>query len=202
MLILRHTHLPYVCNCPHTNPSLYHSLGADGSWSTFSISAGSPPQQLQVLVSTEVSSTWVIAPGGCDQSDTANCTKTRGGAYDDTKSSTWNEKDLYGLGDEANLGYTGNEYNGTYGYDTLGIQGKGANVSVDHQVIAAIETPKFYIGNLGLSPYHINFTSSADSSPSLLTSLKNQNLIPSLSYGYTAGASYRKFVLSFETCQN
>lgn len=107
-------------------------------------------------------------------------------------SSTWSLKDLYGLGYESNLGYQGTEYNGTYGYDTLGIQGKGANVSVDHQVIAAIENKKFFVGNLGLSPYQINFTSSTDSSPSLLASLKNKNLIPGLSYGYTAGASYRK----------
>ena len=102
---------------------------------------------------------------------------------------------LYGLGDESNLGYQGNEYNGTYGFDTLAIQGKDANVSMDHQVIAAIEVEKFYVGNLGLSANPINFTTSAgasDSSPSLLQSLKNQNRIPSLSYGYTAGASYRK----------
>ena len=121
-----------------------------------------------------------------------NCTKTRGNTYDDTKSTSWNSKGLFQLGFEVNLGYQGNEYNGTFGYDTLGIQSKGANVSVDHQVVAAIENKGFYLGNLGLSPYNINFTSGADSSPSLLTSLKSQNLIPSLSYGYTAGASYRK----------
>lgn len=172
------------------------SLGVDGAWSTFLISAGTPPQQLQVLASTEVSSTWIVAPNGCDEGDTANCTTARGGVYDGTKSSSWNKNGLYGLGDESNLGYQGNDYIGTFGYDTLGIQGKGANVSVDHQVIAAIETKGFYVGNLGLSQNAINFTTNpgTDSSPSLLTSLKNQNLIPSLSYGYTAGASYRKAV--------
>lgn len=119
----------------------------------------------------------------------ANCTEARGGVYDGTKSSSWNRKDLYGVGDESNLGYKGD---GTYGYDMIEIQAKGANVSINHQVIAAIEAKNFYVGNLGLSPYPINFTSSEDSSPSLLASLKNQNLIPSLSYGYTAGASYGK----------
>lgn len=84
--------------------------------------------------------------------------------------------------------------NGTYGYDTLALAGSSgaANISVDHQVIAAIITDDFFVGNLGLSNQAINMTSSADSSPSFLTSLKNQNLIPTLSYGYTAGASYRK----------
>ncbi|KAL6717385.1 hypothetical protein ACLMJK_005300 [Lecanora helva] len=166
-------------------------LGNDGAWSTFLIGVGSPPQQLQVLAATEVASTWAVAPAGCDQGDAANCTDARGGAFDDTKSSSWNRKDLYALGDESALGYSSTDLNGTYGYDNLEIQGKGTNVSVNHQVIAAIETKTFFVGNLGLSPHPINF-SSADSSPSLLTSLKNENSIPSLSYGYTAGASYRE----------
>lgn len=158
------------------------------------ISAGTPPQQLQVLPSTEVASTWVVAPEGCNTGDAANCTEVRGGIYDDTKSSSWNVNDIYQLGAENNLGstYSGNEENGTYGYDTLSIHGKGANVSVNHQVIAAIETKTYFVGNLGLSPQPINFTDSSDPSPSLLQSLKNENLIPSLSYGYTAGASYRR----------
>ena len=140
-----------------------------------------------------------MAPDGCTQSDAVNCTAARGGVYDYTKSSTWNIKHLYGLGVESNLGtrYSGNGVSGTYGYDTLGIQGKGANASVNHQVIASILTDTYYVGNLGLSPYPIKFPISGaaapDTSPSLLNSLKNENLIPSLSYGYTAGASYRQY---------
>ena len=177
-----------------TNQLRFRSLGVDGAWSTFLITAGTPPQQLQVVASTEVASTWVVAPEGCGPNNAANCTQARGGEYDNTKSSTWNVKDMFQLGAESNLGYTGNAVNGSYGYDTVGLPGKpgAANISVNHQVIAGITTEAFYIGSLGLSNQPINFTDSTDSSPSLLTSLKNQNLIPSLSYGYTAGASYRK----------
>lgn len=172
-----------------------YSLGDDGAWSTFLISAGSPPQQLEVLASTQVASTWVVAPDGCGTNDASNCTESRGGEYDDTKSSTWNAKGIFLLGEEIDLGYTGpnNIVNGSYGYDTLALQRQGAaSIPVDHQVLAAIITEDFYVGSLGLSNQPIN-VSSTDSSPSLLSSLKTQNLIPSVSYGYTAGASYRKY---------
>lgn len=171
--------------------------GDDGPWSSFLISVGNPPQQLQVLVSTEVSSTWVIAPQACGSAYPANCTGARGGAYDSTKSSTWNVNALYSLGEETNLGdpYNDNTQIGNFGYDTIGVPGQSgaANVSLDNQVIAAIETNTYYLGNLGLSAQNITFNpDSSDTSPSFLGSLKNENLIPSLSFGYTAGASYRQ----------
>lgn len=151
---------------------------------------GTPPQQLQVLASTQEASTWVVAPDGCSQEDAANCTAARGGDYDYTKSSSWNLNALFQLG-ESNLGYGTNDVNGTFGYDTLEILGKGANAPIKHQVIASIETIDFFVGSLGLSAQPVTYPSGSDSSPSLLSSLKNENLIPSLSYGYTAGASYR-----------
>ena len=179
------------------NVSSWHSVGDDGPWSSFLIDVGSPPQQVQVLVSTEVSSTWVVAPGGCGPSYPANCTGARGGAYDSTKSSTWNANALYTLNAETNLGnpYSASNQVGSYGYDTIMVPGQGevANVSVDHQVIAAIATNTYYLGNLGLSSQNITFTADGgNTSPSFLGSLRNENLIPSLSFGYTAGASYRK----------
>ena len=85
--------------------------------------------------------------------------------------------------------------NGTYGFDTLGISevSGAATVPVNQQVIADIITKRFYVGTLGLNAAPINFSTSdpTDSALSLLTSLKNQNSVPSRSFGYTAGASYR-----------
>lgn len=148
-------------------------------------------------MSTEVSSTWVIAPQACGSAYPANCTGARGGAYDSSKSSTWNVNALYSLGEETNLGnpYSDNSQIGDFGYDTIAVTGQAgvANVSLDHQVIAAIDTNTYYLGNLGLSAQNITFNpDSSDTSPSFLGSLRNENLIPSLSFGYTAGASYRK----------
>ncbi|KAL9127673.1 MAG: hypothetical protein Q9217_003500 [Psora testacea] len=168
-------------------------LGNDGAWSTLSINVGNPPQALQVLASTQQPATWAVAPAGCQSSDASNCTEARGGAFDATKSSTWFKKEVYQLNEAVNLGYGGDAVNGTYGFDTLELRGtSGAtNVSVEHQVVAGITTNKFYLGSLGLAPQVINFSSPADSSPSFLGSLKDKGMIPSLSFGYTAGASYR-----------
>ena len=112
--------------------------------------------------------------------------------FDTTKSSSWTYKNMYQLNAEVNLGYEGNNINGTYGFDTLGIVGAApvANVSVENQVVADMITESFYLGNLGLNAAPITFSLN-DSAPSLLTSLKGQNSIPSLSFGYTAGAFYK-----------
>jgi hypothetical protein len=90
---------------------------------------------------------------------------------------------------------TGNAY---YGFDTLTLGLPGADLpSLDNQIIAGIATNNYWLGYLGLSPIPFNFssqndaTSMRDPQPSFLSSLKNQSLIPSLSWGYTAGASYR-----------
>ena len=87
---------------------------------------------------------------------------------------------------------TSNSDNGEFGYDQLSIRTEqGGNVTLDQQVIAGVATKDFFVGSLGLSQLPINFTQPIDSRPSLISHLKNQSLIPSLSYGFTAGASYR-----------
>ncbi|KAL9098078.1 MAG: hypothetical protein Q9163_006192 [Psora crenata] len=170
------------------------SLGNDGAWSTFSIHVGNPPQPLQVIASTEQAATWAVAPAGCATSNASNCTDARGGAFDATKSSSWFRKDIFRLDEATNLGYDSPDINGTYGFDTLGVQGMSgaANISAEHQVLAGIITDKFYLGSLGLAPQAINFSESGDTSPSFLSSLKSNGTIPSLAYGYTAGASYKQ----------
>ncbi|MCJ1385623.1 hypothetical protein MMC17_008746 [Xylographa soralifera] len=81
---------------------------------------------------------------------------------------------------------------GDYGYDTVGLEIVGNTpVFLDNQVVVAVDTHKdFWLGYIGLAPRTPQFSNS--SQPSFLKSLKNQNSIPSLSYGYTAGAFYRE----------
>lgn len=43
--------------------------GDDGTWSAVSIRVGTPPQWVDVMVSTLSSEIWVIGPGGCDNSE-------------------------------------------------------------------------------------------------------------------------------------
>jgi len=152
-----------------------------------------PPQKLQVLASTEAPETLLVLPAGClAAGDSSNCTEARGGVYNNTKSSGWVSKNIYTLQIEGNLGLTANSDNGQFGYDRFSLStGQGGNVTLDQQILAGIATKDYFLGTLGLSQTAVNFTDPFDSRPSLITNLKDQSLIPSSSYGYTAGAFYR-----------
>lgn len=177
--------------------SLPFSLGADGDWSTFFIRVGNPRQTLQVLASTQVPEMWLVDPQGCNDKDPSNCTEARGGIYQRAESSTSQGSsggyDNVPLQAESNLGMTKNSDVGSYGFDAveLGRPGDG-NISLSTaQVIATVATKDFLLGNLGLSARRVS-TLESGKPPGLLTSLNDRNYIPSLSYGYTAGAAYRK----------
>ena len=171
--------------------------GNDGPWSSFVIRVGTPAQVLKVLASTTVPETWIVDKRGCTKSDPSNCPDSRGNVFNLNTSSTWQNQDFYALGVELNLPYTSNFDDGDYGFDTLGLGypgGSDNDTTLEHQVIATIATKDFYLGNLGLTPRPINFTSLDHGHPSYLSSLRTSNLIPSLSFGYNAGAEYREHV--------
>ena len=157
------------------------------------IRVGTPGQDLFVTASTTVPETWVVLDDGCIASDPPSCPEDRGRTFKKNASSTWQGKRIYGLGVELNLGYR-TDNAGDYGFDTLALGYRGSGgPSLDGQVIAGIATKDFYLGSIGLTPRPINFTAE-DTSPSLLSNLKSENLIPSLSFGYSAGAYYRRLV--------
>lgn len=133
-----------------------------------------------------------MLPEGCASTDPKNCTEERGGAYNVTASKTWVDKSHDHLVTESNLGYISNYDNGDFGLDTLGVGAPGhGNASLDQQVFAAVATNDFFLGNLGLANRQHTFGDGSQKS-GFLSQLNMSNLIPSLSYGYTAGASYRK----------
>ncbi|KAL8822800.1 MAG: hypothetical protein Q9191_006468 [Dirinaria sp. TL-2023a] len=168
--------------------------GNDGPWSSFVIRVGTPAQVLRVLASTTVPETWIVSNQGCLTTDPTNCADSRGNIFNVNASSTWQDHGYFALGVEMNLPYTSNYDDGEYGFDTLGLgyPGSGSNATtLPHQVIASIATKDFYLGNLGLTPRPVNLTNLDNPSPSYLSSLKTSNQIPSLSYGYNAGAQYR-----------
>ncbi|KAL8682985.1 MAG: hypothetical protein Q9224_006721 [Gallowayella concinna] len=80
---------------------------------------------------------------------------------------------------------------GLFGRDivAVGPNPEVALKSTSPSTIASIPAEPYYLGLLGLQPS--NNSRFNDSSPSFLSNLKHQNLIPSLAFGYTAGAAYR-----------
>ncbi|KAK0279021.1 hypothetical protein LTR35_008756 [Friedmanniomyces endolithicus] len=182
----------------------YRFDGDDGSWSTFAITVGSPPQEFRVLPATVGEEVLVPVVEGClgPLTNVSNCGDLRGAnvfqdqssrGFQRNDSTTWNElpRDPYVLGDAQNL--YGDVNTGLYGLDTVAL-GDGARggygVPLQKQTVAGMDQQDFWLGTLGLGTSSANFSS--DTVPSLMVALKNQSMIPSLSYGYTAGRSYAR----------
>ncbi|KAL8946002.1 MAG: hypothetical protein Q9222_007543 [Ikaeria aurantiellina] len=181
---------------PIVIPASQNFEGNDGPWSSFTLQIGSPAQNVNVFISTAGAQTLPVAPQGCISSDPSNCAQLRGGLFDANQSTTWvsnilspNKTDTFALGLETNLGYSAN---GKFGFDTvaLGWQGSGGP-SLEEQIVGGIATKDFYLGLFGLNPRPSNFSTFSDRVPSYMSNLKNQSLIPSLSWAYTAGNQYR-----------
>ncbi len=103
------------------------------------------------------------------------------------QSSTWTTIGSHQLIAESYLGIS---INAQYGLDTLGLGVEDATGLTSNQnVVAGVLTEPFYLGQVGLKPSNATMV---NSTKSLMAQLKNEKLIPSLSYGYTAGAIYRK----------
>lgn len=89
------------------------------------------------------------------------------------------------LGLDPQLGFNGD---GMYGFDNISLSD---NISVPSQVVGVINTTDYWLGLFGLGVEPTNFTS--NDKPTFLDSMVEiMSLIPSHSYGYTAGAYYRK----------
>ena len=133
---------------------------------------------------------------GCPSSHAPQgCVDVRGGLYSFANSSSWTNKGFFELGpNEVNLGYN---VSAEYGMDTvsLGFSNATGGPTLQGQVVAGYEKFRYYVGSFGLSNQPTNFSSLSDSHPSFLASLRSQDLIPSLSWGYTAGAHYRTIFL-------
>lgn len=169
------------------------SLGNDGAWSPFLVKVGTPPTQLRLLASTEIPETLVVVSLGC-QGAALNCSDARGGIFETDGSRTWSNKSaensFFKIIAEANLQFN---VDALYGFDTVQIGSPGgSNATVEHQVVAGITAPELYVGSLGLHNRNVVFQADQIGTPSFISLLNTTKQIPSLSYGFFAGASYRK----------
>lgn len=155
-------------------------VGYDGAWSPVSIRVGTPQQYLSLLPSTLSQETWVVGPAGCD--GTSTCTNERGGLFSANQSTTFQERGLYELNSQ-DTGY------GYYGMDTIYLSD---DVSTPDQIIALVNSTEHWIGSLGLGVQQTRFDGTENYLPFLSSLVQNGSFIPSHSYGYTAGAFYRK----------
>lgn len=180
--------------------------GNDGKWSTFMINVGG--QNFRILPSTSSSATWVPLSDGCSSGDPTNCPELRGvepfaGAqsqgYDTTRSSASKLIGLYkmqlGSTDmNSSYGIPYSNHSAMYSYDIVGLGSSSPDsLQLSPEVVGGMVDKQFFLGTFGLALNPNNFGSGG--LPTFLSLLPNSTVfpIPSLSYGYTAGASYSKF---------
>lgn len=128
----------------------------------------------------------VVLPDGCVNGDTI-CPSARGGIFSNGSSTSWKSESTVLLFQDPSL-------RALLGNDTLtlGVAGN-TGPSLTNQVIFGIaDDRKYYLGMLGLSQVSTSLPKGEKGQPSFITSLRDQHIIPSLSFGYTAGAQYRE----------
>ncbi|KAM3424867.1 hypothetical protein BST61_g6844 [Cercospora zeina] len=178
--------------------------GNDGTWNSFIVQVGTPPQEFRILPSTADQETWIPVPEGCTAASPDNpgyCGYLRGtlpvngvnsSGFATNETSSWEQigSGIYTLNSqEAELGYGGN---GLYGFDTVTWGNSSSSPKLARQVVAGIAEPAFWLGIAGIGPKPINFTEFNDPIDSSLSKLVKDDKIASLSWAYTAGASYRE----------
>lgn len=158
-------------------------LGYDGNWSPVSIRAGTPEQWLLLFPNTISSETWLAGETYCTSAD-QTCSTLRGGIFHNGSSSTWHALGQYEMGYSQLLQRTPTAQ---YGLDVVGISD---TVTAPGQIIALVDDIDHWIGSFGLNVQNSRFSGNNNTLPFLSTLVQDLSVIPSHSYGYSAGAFY------------
>ncbi|KIW94178.1 uncharacterized protein Z519_05494 [Cladophialophora bantiana CBS 173.52] len=144
---------------------------------------GSNLQSLSLLPSTSTQETLVLGPDGCVE---ATCESKRGGLFFANESSTFEERGLHETKNGVLLLGSGYAY---YGLDSVYFD---SALSASRQLIGVVNSTDWWLGSLGLGLELSTMDNDTDGYVPFLSSLVQDNaMIPSHSYGYTAGAIYR-----------
>ncbi|KAJ4299707.1 hypothetical protein N0V90_004953 [Kalmusia sp. IMI 367209] len=177
--------------------------GNDGDWSTFLINVGDSDgtgggQNFKVLIST--SSPIVLVPAQADWCD-EDCAKDRGvqvykGEQNlgfQTTSSSWSQAGIYDLPVPDGWLNKTDKPRGTWGTDNVGL-GPSSKDSwiLPGTYVAESRYKELYMGYFGLAAGPVSPGAGKDSVNPFLTTFASSGQIPSISYGYTAGASYNE----------
>ncbi|KAI9892854.1 MAG: hypothetical protein M1814_001013 [Vezdaea aestivalis] len=179
-----------VIPAPIVVPTSSSWIGDDGPWSAMPIRVGSSGKSIRVFPSTSNQETWFVLPGGCVSGSPPTCTTDRGEIHNYNDSTSWANKGRFFI--ILNRELVTVNTTGDYGFDTVALGSGGqSGPSLTGQVVAGVSSYNNYVGLFGLTPKPVNFTDDKTPHPSFLGTLKARNLIPSASYGFSAGAGYR-----------
>lgn len=170
-------------------PSQYWD-GIDGQWSSFTQRLGTPEQLVRTFVSFSIYQNLAVLPQGCQGSaNESTCADARGWIFDPDDSSTFQEIGIYDTWVGSDLGY---QTNAKYGFEAVGLGSEAADgPTLANTTLGGMAAESYYLGFFGLSPEPTNFSTFGSPTTSYMVQLKEQGMIPSLSFSYTAGAHYR-----------
>ena len=175
--------------------------GNDGKWSTFSINIGDDGsgqgQNFNVLIST--SSPLSLVPKNSAWCNNQNCAEHRGVGifnakqplgFEPSASKAWKEQGLYSI--PFPYWWTRSKRNGIWGTDNVGLgQSSARSPILPRQWVVQNDFDELFMGSFGLAAGEISLGNNAVQSP-FLTNFAAARQIPSVSYGYSTGASYRE----------
>ncbi|KAK8177422.1 aspartic peptidase domain-containing protein, partial [Phyllosticta citrichinensis] len=153
--------------------------------STFWLNIGNSTTDIRILPSTSLS--WIVAINsvGCENGP-EDCQDSRGQFYDPETSAA-------PLGNVGMGSSTLQEpsINARLVSDYVSFPDSLNNIHAESQAIANIGQIEYWVGLLPLNPRTNSVSAISNTYLSLLQTLKDRSQIPSLSWGYTAGANYK-----------
>ena len=159
------------------------SLGDDGDWTAFNLEVGTPSQSLSFFPSTSSSQLLVQVPQGCP-SNIPGCAGDRGGLFNSSKSTSWKQTGTGIIDLESRLNNMSAQ--SIFGTETVGI----GSVTLNEQAVSEIDATNYWVGIMGMHIWDNNSSANNSDQTGLISSLKDSGAIPSLTFGYTAGANY------------
>jgi hypothetical protein len=189
----------------------------DGNWSTFNLAVGGGiPQNFRVVISTSSLDIWLPTPQGtvCQNASPSSCASMRGVGYYGGLQSTGYE------GNRSNSALSGGslgietldigtlDANTLFGKDYGSIQGElwadyltittATNPSTSHNSSSPVPIYGFASNNYYLASFGVGYgaltTTAGIEVNSSLSAMATTGTIPSVSWGYTAGAYYGQYV--------
>ncbi|KAF2843522.1 acid protease, partial [Patellaria atrata CBS 101060] len=200
---------------PYVFPTTQRFDGDDGPWSTFKLAVGTPEQHFRILPSLASSFIWLPRMGACNNTDLGTCADARGiepflslnhGGFEASQSSSWARISLGEF--SLNLGWLdigllyGDAYKEIWSYigtERISFQGgrQKTGFTVNNSLVAGYVDEKIKLGMIGLTTNKFDLQREREirqftSMLGMLAGADGYNMsIPSESYSYTAGASYR-----------
>ncbi|KAK8179930.1 aspartic peptidase domain-containing protein [Phyllosticta capitalensis] len=145
-------------------------------------------QSIRVLPSTSFS--WIVAinPVGCGGDSPDDCENSRGNFYNPNSTGAL---PLGGTFLESFSGFQEPQIQGYLYSDSVSFPDTPGTIHANSPTILNIAQIDYWVGLLPLNPTKNSVSDPSNKHPSLLECLKRDRQIPSLSWGYTAGAKYK-----------